>query len=72
VNCVVRVQGGAGASAVGAGGTDARAGRRRAAAGGHVPQGAAATAQVQDADEAADETDGERPGALRVSPGADR
>ena len=44
----------------------------RTAAGGHVPEGETATSQVQDADEAADETDGKRPGTFRVSTGAGR
>jgi len=65
------VQGASGQTAVRTGRTSARQGRRTAA-GGHVPEGEAATAQVQDADEAADEADGERSGSLRVSPGARR
>ena len=63
------LQGAAGTSAVCAYRTDVLE-SGRAAAGRHVPEGETATAQVQDADEAADGPCRERPGTFRVSSGA--
>ena len=56
----------AGKSTACAYGTVVRQGARTAT-GGHVPEGAATTTQVQDSDETTDEVDGERSGTLRVS-----